>query len=241
MILRTTLTAVAALSIAGSASATTFSYDLVLNPLNNSGVTGSGSFVIDTTANTLTANVRASGLEPNMMHEQHIHGRSENGSPIDSNSPDLSDDADGDGFVELAEGQTQYGPILVELEDTMGNYPTAPDGSFDFSRIFDLADEETFAGDFGITDLLGSGDRPALELREVVIHGLTLEEGQGANGGEADGTAGYKGFLPVASGEITVAESLSPAPVPLPAAGWLMLAGFGGLGALRARRKSAKT
>ncbi len=30
-----------------------------------------------------------------------------------------------------------------------------------------------------------------------------------------------------------------PAPVPLPAAGWLMLAGLGGLGAMRAKRKSA--
>lgn len=238
MVFRTTLSAAAVLAIAGSASAATFSYDLVLNPLNDSGVEGTGSFTVDTIANTLTANVSASGLEPNMMHEQHIHGRLENGTPIDSNSPGLSDDTDGDGFIELAEGRTQYGPILVELEDIMGNYPTAPNGSFDFSRIFDLDDEDTFAGDFGITDLLGSGDQPALDLREVVIHGLTLEEGQGANGGEADGTAGYKGFLPVASGEITAVEA--PAPVPLPAAGWLMFASLGGLGALRARRKATK-
>ncbi len=31
---------------------------------------------------------------------------------------------------------------------------------------------------------------------------MTLEEGEGANGGEADGTAGYKVVLPIACGEI---------------------------------------
>jgi hypothetical protein len=40
-----------------------------------------------------------------------------------------------------------------------------------------------------------------------VLHGLTLREGQGRDapdvmGDEADGTAGYKGVLPVASGEL---------------------------------------
>lgn len=34
-------------------------------------------------------------------------------------------------------------------------------------------------------------------------------------------------------------EGGGPAPVPLPAAGWLMMAGLGGLGAMRAKRKSA--
>ncbi|WP_160939569.1 hypothetical protein, partial [Teichococcus coralli] len=38
--------------------------------------------------------------------------------------------------------------------------------------------------------------------KEIVLHGLTLQEGQGGGGGEADGTAGYKAVLPVASGEL---------------------------------------
>ncbi len=39
-----------------------------------------------------------------------------------------------------------------------------------------------------------------------MLHGLTLREGQGRDApgvmDEADGTAGYKGVLPVASGEL---------------------------------------
>jgi len=47
-----------------------------------------------------------------------------------------------------------------------------------------------------------------LDLREVVLHGLTLQAGQGATNAdsiapnEADGTAGEKAVLPVTCGDI---------------------------------------
>jgi len=37
-----------------------------------------------------------------------------------------------------------------------------------------------------------------------------LEAGEGSNGGEADGTAGYKIVLPVACGAIMMDESRNP-------------------------------
>ena len=56
-----------------------------------------------------------------------------------------------------------------------------------------------------------------LDLREIVIHGLTLPNSLGLGGtnensiapNEADGTPGYKAVLPVAAGEIEEARGLS--------------------------------
>jgi hypothetical protein len=42
-----------------------------------------------------------------------------------------------------------------------------------------------------------------LGAKEIVLHGQTLAEGQGGGTGEADGTAGFKAVLPVASGELS--------------------------------------
>ena len=82
-------------------------------------------------------------------------------------------------------------------------------------------------------DSFSAADLLPLGLREIVLHGGFLAEGQGFGPGEADGTAGYKTVLPVAAGVITAA------PVPLPASVWLIAAALGGLGALRARRRTA--
>ena len=49
-----------------------------------------------------------------------------------------------------------------------------------------------------------------LEDREIVLHGITLAQGQGetnalsSDPNEANGTAGYKAVLPIAAGEIQV-------------------------------------
>jgi hypothetical protein len=93
-------------------------------------------------------------------------------------------------------------------------------------------DPATFNAGFGITDLLGS-DLMSLDLREVVIHGLTVPPGPGAGtSGEVNGTNGYLTVLPVASGEIVAAA-------PEPGTWAMMLIGFGAVGfAMRRRRQS---
>jgi hypothetical protein len=57
------------------------------------------------------------------------------------------------------------------------------------------------------------------------------------------GTANQIGFDNITFGSITPGEdggsTDGPSPIPLPAAGWLMLAGLGGLGALSRKRKAA--
>ena len=87
--------------------------------LNNSGVTGYAELA--RSGNSLTVRVTADGLDPNQVHIQHIHGRvAENGDAVDSNTPGAASDLDGDGFVELAEGLPQYGPILLNLSSAAG-------------------------------------------------------------------------------------------------------------------------
>jgi len=239
--LLTSVGCAAALAVApGAGLAASKTFNAVIGELNNSGVSGSAEMTVNTADMTLNFAMALAGLEPGQLHVQHIHGRfDDDGNPRDSFTPTLADDADGDGFVELLEGAPRYGPIVLELRDTdtaaNGGFPvTQPDGTSTFSWVFDLTTTEAFGANVLTADpddRFTAMDLLPLGLREIVIHGLTLAEGQGANGGEADGTAGYKTVLPVAAGEIT------PAPIPLPAAGWALVAGLAGLGALRRARR----
>lgn len=214
-----------------AANASTFKADLT--ELNNSGVSGTALLQVFRNASTgtptsLRVTINATGLEPNMLHVQHIHGRFSGpgvgeGTPIDSLTPPLSADTDGDGFVEVGEGVPFYGPIILNLSSG-GQFPTAPDGTIAFTETYDLSDDSPFSGDFTADDLF------PLNFREIVIHGLSVPAGVGAGtGGEVNGTGGYLAPLPVAAGEIQS--------VPEPAATFGLL-GLGGLALLfrRSRR-----
>lgn len=173
-------------------------YRADLNALNGSGVSGFMEFVHDGT--TLTTHVKATGLEPNRVHIQHIHGAFDAlGNPTDSFTPGPAGDTDRDGYLELAEGLPFYGPILLNLTTPPGagleGFPTAPKGRIDVTESYDLASHLP-AG-------IAAEDLFPLHLREVVIHGMTVG-GQAGGGtpGEVDGTGGYKLVLPVASAEI---------------------------------------
>ncbi len=170
------------------------SFSVNIAELSGSGVTGTAT--ITQKGSDIDVTINATGLEANAPHPQHIHGLIEG----DSKTPTLADDADGDGFIELLEGLPQYGGIRVSLTSPEGgaleDFPTAPDGTIDFQQTykFDVTNQEMFR-DFA--NLI------PLEDREIVLHGRSLEEGDGAGTmNEADGTAGYKAVLPVAAGEI---------------------------------------
>jgi hypothetical protein len=221
-----------------AAQATTLvSYVAKLDPLSGSGVSGRADLTLDTDTGMLDVRLRASGLAPNQLHVQHIHGTfGPDGKPTQAVTPSFSagSDTDGDGIIELAEGVPSYGPIVLSLTDAAGGFPMAPKGRIDYFHTFDLSKTDAFAGNplpddpdnkFTVADLL------PLNLREIVVHGGFLADGQGFGPGEANGVAGYKTVLPVAAGAI--------APVPLPAGIWLLGAAIGGLGVLRARRHTA--
>ena len=152
--------------------------------LNNSGVSGGTAIVLDKMSHTVTVEVDATGLTPNQVHPQHIHGFFDDS---DSKSPTLAQDADHDGFVELAEGQTTYGPILLDLSlmpqlsanddgtpATQGAFPTADaNGNLHYNQTFhfDFADPNSMAIFNSIENLT---------QKEVVLHGETVAAGSGA-------------------------------------------------------------
>ena len=160
-----------------------------LTQLNDSGV--SGTFTIEQRGQgQIRVMIEATGLEvTDQPHVAHIHGLEGNREAM---CPTLAQDDDNDGFVELGEGVPVYGPIIIPL----GDVDPDNDGVVSYSQTFNLNRSGTFADGKDKNDLF------PIELREVVLHGLTLDDGDGSNGGEADGTAGYKTVLPVACGEV---------------------------------------
>jgi hypothetical protein len=101
-------------------------------------------------------------------------------------------------YVELAEGLVTYGPIVIPFGDVDPDH----DGTVHFLHTYDLNDPGIYAPGFDKSDVF------PLDLREVVLHGMTLQAGQGATNSasippnEADGTAGFKAVLPVTCGDI---------------------------------------
>ena len=122
---------------------------------------------------------------------------------INSTIPTLAQDADHDGFIEVAEGSPSYGPVILELP----NFTADAKGVVHYDQTFDLKDPLVFApvdrfnpngAHFGITDLLGA-DLSSLDLRHEVIHGLTVPFGMGNAGAapnEVDGTTTYLPICP---------------------------------------------
>ncbi len=238
-ILKLTSTAtMALLALPIAASAAVLHYEADLVDINNLGAGGRADLSLDDVANTLKVRIQAFGLAPDLPHVQHIHGI------LGGNSvtPTAAQDTDGDGFIELTEGAVTYGPIIFSLtDDTMPGltgFPTAPGGIIDFSFTYDLLTTSAFNTGMDLSTLL------PLQDREIVIHGALLpfaieDQIPGLGGGVLDdgfgnpiaiNTPAYNAALPVLAGEIRAVT-----PVPLPAAGWLLLAGLGALGLKRRR------
>ncbi len=164
----------------GSAIERTFMANL--QPLNNSGVSGTATITVD--ANTLTVEVMASGLEPNLPHPQHIHGFMDDNR--NSTCPTPADDTNGDGFVDLVEGLPSYGPVLLELYVPIDEFPEADaEGNIHYTRTFNLGEIE-FEEEGEVIDYK---DLKPLQNRAIVLHGLTV-----------NGT--YVPTMPVACGQI---------------------------------------
>jgi hypothetical protein len=173
----------------------------LLAPSNNSGVSGIALVEFDEAEGTATVSVWASGLTPDQIHPQHIHGFADDSPSL---LPNISLDADLDGFVEDPEGEPVVGPVLlaaiasgeVTNEAVSEDFPVADaEGNLVFTQTYDFNLEEE--DDAFIFQEL----QDRLVGREFQIHGLEVPPGQGEGTvNEVNGTGGYIAELPVANG-----------------------------------------
>jgi hypothetical protein len=184
----------------------------LLLPSNGSGALGIAAAHLDRAAATLSFDLWLAGLTPNEAHAGHIHGFEDGARSL---LPNLTLDADTDGFVEDAEGEPVVGPVILALtrdgsisDAALGpNFPVADaNGEVRLSQVYH----------FDTTDPMQQSIFDALEQRlagrEVQFHGLAVPatEGEGTPG-EVDGTAGYKAELPVANGILLPIDGTGPA------------------------------
>ena len=230
--------ALAILLAAAPAVSKTYSYSATLVPVANNNATAgaTSTYVYDDMTDILTVTIDAYGLDDG-SHAQHVHGLV---NPFgDSVPPTLSDDADMDGYVELAEGVPSYGAVILPLTYDDGSFPVSNGGTYSFMEDYDLSDPTIYGfTDGSMTTRFTKADLAPtmLQFRETVIHGQNVPMGAGAGtDGEVNGTGGFIALLPTASKDI-MKDGSDMSAVPVPAAGLMLIAGLGGLGFARKRR-----
>ncbi|WP_324277124.1 hypothetical protein [Blastococcus brunescens] len=175
------------------------SYQATLGAVNTSGVSGTG--MVTLAGDQATVTVEASGLLAGSPHAQHFHIGAQGTCP----SNDLSDDADGDGFVSVTEAAKYYGAIGTSLTtegDTspdsglaVDRFPTAEGGSYTYERTFTITEDvqESFAAGTAV----------------LVVHGID-KDGSGAYDGdvmsELDPSLPMEATAPAACGPLTVSQ-----------------------------------
>ncbi len=173
-------------------------YTADLAELNDSGVSGTATVVLDGTTMTVLSDV--AGVAPALPHAQHLHGAAD----AEGVCPTAEADADGDGFVTVAEGAPSYGGIQVSLTtsgDTSGDsglavdrMPVTEDGAYDYVRTFEVSED--------VADL-------AADL-SYVVHGIDID-GSGEYDGDApssiDPDLPLEATIPAACGELSAEEA----------------------------------
>jgi hypothetical protein len=132
--------------------ASTSHFAVALRPVNASGV--SGTVRLDLTGNVLAIAVHASGLEPDQVHYQHIHGY-----PGSATACPSAAAAGAGGVITVEQGLAAVGPIALDLQP----YPQVTGtGSVDWSQSYPLTSEDLSR----LSPLTG---------HVVVMHGLTYQ------------------------------------------------------------------
>lgn len=92
-----------------------------LMQLNNSG--DYGSTIVEVTGNQATFKLYSTSTSPGLPHAQHLHLNSE--TPVDGTCPDISADANNDGFISTVEGLPNYGAIEISLTQAGDTSPAS--------------------------------------------------------------------------------------------------------------------
>lgn len=116
-----------------------------------------GTATLSLKGNRLTVAIDATGLEPGQVHPQHIHGFGKGtGKKVNSTCPTAADDANDDGVVDLGEGLSDYGPVMLPFTP----FPTADeDGEIHFRETYKIK----------------RGQLGPLTNRAIVLHGAFVD------------------------------------------------------------------
>jgi PEP-CTERM motif len=240
VILAAAVSALGCGAVAPATCAAPIDYTFTLVPQNNSGVTGSGTMVLNGTS--LTVSLTATGLVANEIHPSHIHGLLGSAAPGTA-LPPPSADTNHDGFIEAPEGEVFEGPPIFDLppSGTRAGYSTAPGGTISFTQTYDLTnaslyDPNNMGLSLTLADIEGTtgGNTIPLVDRLVEIHGLVVPASAAAVDAipAPAGTLVYDPEMPVAAGLIQLAVTTVPEPNTLA----LLAAGVTGFAVLRRRR-----
>lgn len=138
----------------------------------------------------LTVQVNANGLQPGMVHPQHIHAA--------GSCPSPAADSNGDGFIDVVEGVPSYGGILIPLDAELTNlsFQTSfPNPENDAGAI-------TYRESASVASLEAeTGEDLNLDGRHIVLHGVSSQTNLPESVQSLGGLPAYL-TLPVACGEI---------------------------------------
>ena len=178
-------------------------YKVQLNPLNNSGVTGTAT-VMMTENGEFEVITDVKGLAPHMEHPQYIFGAVSEGMDMKSMCPPPSA-AGADGLLTLEEGLPFFGPVLISLDDklvplTYENFPVATSaGTVSYGAKVKTS---SLVSAF---DAMHNGKQTMedleLDKRVIVIHGAYAINNKIVPAG-SNKHAKYWKTLPVACGEL---------------------------------------
>ena len=173
-----------------NANATVYRVDFeALNPdAGYSAVNGVANLRI--TGDRLTVQVNAQGLQPGMIHPQHIHAS--------DSCPEPAADTNEDGFIDVLEGVPSYGPIFVSLDGDLANL----DFETTFPKPMNKAGAITYSESASVSELeAATGEALDLDGRHIVLHGVSAETDLPESVQSIAGLPSYL-TLPVACGEI---------------------------------------
>jgi hypothetical protein len=163
-------------------------------------VTGTALFIVE--GDTLTMTVEASGLAPDMMHLQHLHGYTEEDGSF-ATCPFSGADANDDNVIDLLETRPFTGITLVPLHEEPASlaiqsqtYPTADaEGEIAYSQTVSIEElEQALQEEHNIDSL-------DLAQRTVFLHGVS-QDADLPDSVESLPDVPAQVTLPVACGEI---------------------------------------
>ncbi|HEX5500801.1 MAG TPA: hypothetical protein VFX03_16310 [Thermomicrobiales bacterium] len=186
-------------------------YKATLTPLNSTvaGFDASGEATFTISGDQLTIRIAVKGVPPDTEHWQHFHGFATGDRT--STCPAASDDANGDGIIDLIETEAKAGTTMVpfnadpvRMDIPADTYPVAAaDGTYAYEKTVSLkALEAAFAKQF-------PGQQLDLDRRVVFIHGVPAST-KLPDSVASLGPIPAQVTIPIACGEITKLEQGTP-------------------------------